>query len=104
MTLLKVFIIVKLKNVHLVGEELQEGRVVVLPVSDVLLGPQEVLHHQTEEEDKSKEMGPDVDSFVVELEDALDTTIIAQTRSVAGFYRNLFGKVRDLLYAEQLGC
>ena len=75
---------------------------VVRLVSDVFLRPNQVLHHHAEEEEKSEQMCPDVDSLVVEFKDTLDTVIIAQTSSVAGFNRNFFGKVRDLLYAEQL--
>ena len=39
---------------HLVGEELEQGGLVVRHVSDVLLGPHQVLHHQAEEEEESE--------------------------------------------------
>ena len=71
---------------HLVGYELQQGGLVVRGVPDVFLGPHQVLHHQAEEEDEPEKMSPDVDSLVVEFEDALDAAIVAQTSPVAGFY------------------
>ena len=72
---------------YLVGHQLQESGVVVSLVSDVALGPHQVPHHQTEEEDEAEEVCPDVDSLVVQGEDALYTALVAQTdRPVAGVY------------------
>jgi len=75
------------QHAGLVGHQLQESGVVVSLVSDVALGPHQVPHHQTEEEDEAEEVCPDVDSLVVQGEDALYTALVAQTdRPVAGVY------------------
>ena len=86
---------------YLVGEQLQRGGAVVRGVADVLLRPDQVLHHQHEEDEEAEEVGPDVDSLVVEPEDAAETVLVVQPLAVAGDDGDLLVLLRHLLHRQQ---
>ena len=67
----------------------------------MLLAPANVLDHQAEEEHEAKKMSPNVDSLIVELEDALYAVLVLQPLSVACYDGYFFVVVRNLLYIQQ---
>ena len=86
---------------YLVGEQLQRGGAVVRGVADVVLRPDQVLHHQHEEDEEAEKVGPDVDCLVVEAEDAAEAILVLQPLAVAGDDGDLLVLLRHLLHRQQ---
>jgi len=68
----------------------------------MILGLDQVVYHQPEEEEESKEMCPDVDSLIVEPEYAPDTALVVQGLPVPCCDVFLLRIVRNILDIQQL--
>ena len=90
---------------YLVGEQLERGGAVVRGVADVVLRPDQVLHHQHEEDKEAEEVGPDVDRLVVEAEDAAEAVPVTQPPPVVELETKVHnhgeGPYYDLLLVER---
>ena len=62
--------------INLVSHELDDGGSEVRTISNVILVPGNILHHQTEEDYEAKKVSPNVDSLIVKLEDAFQTVLV----------------------------
>ena len=82
---------------YLVCNELQQASSKVIHVPYVLLIPQSIPQHQGEKYEETKEMSPDIDCFVVNLEDAPETIFVLESLSVAPGDRDFLVVIRNFL-------